>query len=255
MKRPAAILTGAVLAIIAAAAILGVVNARPAQALPSYKRVCSSCHSATPVGTVAATPSKTTLTPGEAYTVNVAVNLSAAGQTGYWIVNNDAGTPNPNKAGGPGASPLTASMTAPPTAGTYTYKVYGVKTTTSIANGQTQTTTYQITVSGGSGGGTLVRPTVAAPSAASCRKGKVATLKFQVNDTNAGVTTATATIKIKNSKNQLVKTLKATKPANSLQSTKFTCRLAKGKYKFIVTAKDTAGMVSSNSAKNTLTVK
>jgi hypothetical protein len=254
LNRPAAFLTGAVLAIVAAVAVLGAVDARPAQAVPSEKRVCSICHTATPVGTVTATPSKTTLTPGEAYTVNVTVNLSAAGQTGYWIVNNDAGTPDPNKAGGPAASPLTASMTAPPTAGTYTYKVYGVKSPATKANGQVQTTTYQITVSGG-GGGTLVAPTVAAPSAASVRKGKVATLKFRVNDTNAGVTTATATIKVKNAAKKLVKTLTVTKPVNGLQSTTFTCKLAKGKYRFVVTAKDTAGMASSNSATNTLTVK
>jgi len=240
---------------IVAAAMVAAVGARPAEALPGYKRVCSNCHTSAPSGTVTATPSKTTLTPGEAYTVSVAVNLSSSGKTGYWIVNNDAGTPNPNLAGGPGTSPLSAGMTAPATAGTYTYKVYGVKSTTSPSSGQTQTTTYQITVSSGGGGGTLVQPTVAAPSAASVRRGKVATLKFQVNDTNAGVTTATATIKIKNSANRVVKTLKATKPVNSLQSARFTCTLAKGKYKFIVTAKDSAGMVSSNSARNTLTVK
>jgi hypothetical protein len=255
LKRPAAFLTGAVIAIIAAAAVLGAAGARPAQALPSYKQVCSDCHTATPVGTVTATPSKTTLTPGEAYTVNVAVNLSAAGQTGYWIVNNDAGTPDPNKAGGPAASPLTANMTAPATAGTYTYKVYGVKSPATKANGQVQTTTYQITVSGGGGGGALVQPTVAAPSPASVRKGKVATLMFRVDDANAGVTTATATIKIRNAAKKVVKALKVTKPVNGLQSATFTCKLAKGKYKFTVTAKDTAGLASSNSAVNKLTVK
>jgi hypothetical protein len=254
LKRSTAFLTGVVVAIAAATIVFGAVNARPAQAIPSEKRVCSSCHSATPSGTVTATPSKTTLAPNEAYTVNVAVNLSASGQTGYWIVNNNAGTPNPSKAGGPGASPLTAAMTAPATAGTYTYKVYGVKSPATSSNGQTQTTTYQITVSGG-GGGTLTQPTVAAPSAASVRKGKVATLKFQANDTNAGVTTATATIKISNAAKKVVKTLKVTKPVNSLQSATFTCNLAKGKYKFVVTVKDAAGMLSSNSAGNTLTVK
>jgi hypothetical protein len=252
LRRPAAFLSRAVIAIIAVATVLGAGGAGAARALPSYKQVCSDCHTSAPVGTVTATPSKTTLTPGEAYTVDVAVNLSAAGQTGFWIINNDAGTPNPDKAGGPGASPLTAAMTAPATSGTYTYKVYGVKSPATKANGQVQTTTYQITVSGG---GVLVQPTVSAPSPASVRKGKVATLKFRVNDANVGVTTATATIKIKNTAKKVVKTLKVTKPVNGLRSATFTCKLPKGNYKFVVTAKDTAGMASSNSAVNKLTVK
>ena len=54
-----------------------------------------------------ATPSKTTLTPGEAYTVSVAVGLSASGKAGYWISANDALTPAVSLTGGPGTSPFT----------------------------------------------------------------------------------------------------------------------------------------------------
>jgi hypothetical protein len=132
-----------VAAVLVALAVV-VVGAKPAQALPSYKSTCSSCHSATPSGTVTATPSKTTLTAGEAYTVNVAVGLSASGQAGWWIANNDAATPAVSISGGPGTSPFTANMTAPATAGTYTYKVWGAKGTP--GSGQALMTTYQISV-------------------------------------------------------------------------------------------------------------
>ena len=131
-------------AVILVALAAAVIGAKPAQALPSYKSTCSSCHSGTPSGTVTGVPSKTTLTPGEAYTVNVAVNLSASGQAGWWITNNDAATPAVSIAGSVGAGPFTANMTAPATAGTYTYKVWGAKGAPSA--GQALMTTYQITV-------------------------------------------------------------------------------------------------------------
>ena len=132
------------LAAVAVALAVAVIGAKPAQALPSYKSTCSSCHSATPSGTVTATPSKTTVTPGEAYTVNVAVGLTASGTSGYWLTNNDAATPAVSIASGTGASPFTANMTAPNAAGTYTYKVWGAKGTP--GNGMALSTTYQITV-------------------------------------------------------------------------------------------------------------
>lgn len=115
-----------VAAVLVALAVV-VVGAKPAQAVPSYKSTCSTCHSATPSGSVTGAPSKTTLAPGEAYTVAVAVGLSASGQAGWWIANNDAATPGVSIFGGPGASPFTANMTAPASAGTYTYKVWGAK--------------------------------------------------------------------------------------------------------------------------------
>jgi hypothetical protein len=232
--------------------------ARPAQALPSYKSACSSCHSGAPVGNVTATPSKTTLTPGEAYTVGVGVNLGASGQAGYWLANNDALTPALGLTGGPATSPFTANLTAPATAGTYTYKVWGAKGSPSA--GQALMTTYQITVatSGGGGGGTLdtVAPTTVAPSASKVIKGKKATLKYQVNDADPNLGTATAIIKIKNKAGKVVKTIKpGVKAVNVLQKATFTCKLAKGTYKFYVTATDAAGNVTAKAAVNKLTVR
>ena len=245
------------LAVVAIALTVVMVGAKPAQAFPSQKSACSSCHSTAAVGSVTATPSKTSLSPSEKYTVNVAVALSASGQAGYWISSNDASTPAVSIAGGPGTSPLTANMTAPGTAGTYTYKVWGAKGKPG-SGGQATSTTYQITVTGTGGGGIVdtVAPTTLAPSAASVVKGKKATLKYQVNDASPNLGTASAVIKIKNSAGKVVKTLKPTAAAvNAPQKASFTCKLAKGKYKFSVTATDAAGNRSSNTAVNKLTVK
>jgi len=247
------------LAVVAIALAVIMVGAKPAQALPSYKSTCTGCHSTTPSGSVTATPSKTSLAPSEAYTVNVGVALSASGQAGYWITSNDASTPAVSIAGGPGASPLSANMKAPSAAGTYTYKVWGAKGKPS-SGGQATSTTYQITVVGGGGGGggtvDTVAPTTLAPSAAKVVKGKKATLKYQVNDASPNLGTASAVITIKNKAGKVVKTLKpGSKAVNALQSATFTCKLAKGKYKFSVTATDAAGNSSSNTAVNKLTVK
>ena len=132
------------MAVVAIAMAVAVVAAKPVQALPRYESTCSTCHSATAVGGVTATPSKATLAPGEAYTVNVAVGLGASGQSGWWISSNDGSTPAISIYGGPGTSPFTANMTAPNASGTYTYKVWGVKGVGSA--GQALPTTYQITV-------------------------------------------------------------------------------------------------------------
>jgi hypothetical protein len=246
------------LAVVAIALAVVMVGARPAQALPSYKSTCTGCHSTAAVGAVTATPSKASLAPSEAYTVSVGVALSASGQAGYWISSNDASTPAVSIAGGPGTSPLTAGMKAPSAAGTYTYKVWGAKGKPS-SGGQAASTTYQITVVGGGGGGgtvDTVAPTTLAPSAAKVVKGKKATLKYQVNDASPNLGTATAVITIKNKAGKVVKTLKPGAVAvNAPQHVSFTCKLAKGKYTFSVTATDAAGNPSSNTAVNNLTVK
>ena len=257
MRKPRTLHLAAVAVAVATVALTAAV-ARPAQALPSYKSACSSCHSATPTGTVAATPSKTTLTPGEAYTVGVGVNLGASGTAGYWLANNDALTPAIGLTGGPATSPFTANLTAPATAGTYTYKVWGAKGTP--GSGQALMTTYQITVatSGGGGGGTVdtVAPITVAPSASKVIKGRKATLKYQINDAAPNLGTATAIIKIKNRAGKVVKTIKpGVKTVNVLQKATFTCKLAKGTYKFYVTATDASGNVAAKAAVNKLTVR
>jgi len=96
--------------------------------------------------------------------------------------------------------------------------------------------------------------TTRAPSSATVKKGKVASLKYQVNEAVLGGT-ANVTISIQKS-GRTVKTLKvANARMNTLQTAKFTCKLAKGKYVFYVSASTAAGAVSTNSAFNTLTVK
>jgi hypothetical protein len=153
---------------VAAAAVglaFAVVGARPAQAVPSYKSACTSCHSAAPSGTVTATPSKTSLSPGEAYTVQVAVGLTASGQSGYWISSNDAGTPAVSLTGGPGTAPFTANMTAPASAGTYTYKVWTAKGKPS-SGGMALSTTYQVTVASAPPVGDTQAPVTTAAGAA-----------------------------------------------------------------------------------------
>ena len=130
--------------------------------------------------------------------------------------------------------------------------------------GQALSSTFQITVvdntggGGGGGGGTVdtVAPTTLAPSAAKVVKGKKATLKYQVNDAAPNLGTATAVIKIKNRAGKVVKTIKpGAKTVNVLQKATFTCKLAKGTYKFSVTAIDGAGNVAAKAAVNKLIVK
>jgi hypothetical protein len=135
--------------------------------------------------------------------------------------------------------------------------VHGVKSTANPSSGHTATTTYSITVdsSGGGGGGAGV-PAPVAPSATIVKKGKTATLKCQINGQTTGVTTATATIQIKNAAGKVVKTIKTTaKPVNALQTATFKCTLAKGKYTFTVSAVDSGGTASTTTATNKLTVK
>jgi hypothetical protein len=240
--------------IVAAAAVFGTVATKPAEALPSYKSTCSSCHSATPSGAVTAVPSKTALAPGEAYTVTVTIPFGNAGQYGAWI-HNAAGTTSVS-AGPSATGPVVVNMTAPATPGAYDYTAFGVRSTTNSGSGQAASGTYHIDVQSAGGGGTTVAPKTVAPNAASVKKGKTATLKFRVNDSNSGAATATVAIQVKNAAGKVVKTINAgAKPVNTLQSATFKCTLKKGKYKFYVTAKDSLGNAAGNVAFNTLKVK
>ena len=259
MKKRIAVITGVIAVTVAAAAVFGAVATKPAEAFPSKAQACSNCHGSATAGAVKATPSTLSpLAPGDAYTVSVAITFPSSGQYGAWVTNG-AGTPSASANAGPGsASTVVVHMTAPTTPGTYNYTAWGVRGTPGA--GQTGSGTYQITVqssSGGGGGGTtVVAPATVAPSAASVKKGKTATLKFQVNDTNSGATTATVTVQVKNAAGKVVKTIKAgAKPVNALQSTSFKCTLKKGKYKFYVSAKDSLGNAAGNVAFNTLKVK
>jgi hypothetical protein len=256
LKKRITVITGVIAGIVAATALFGAVATKPAEALPGYKSTCSSCHSATPSGTVTAVPSKTTLAPGEAYTVTVTIPFTNTGMYGAWIHN--SGNTTSVSAGPNATGPVVVNMTAPSAAGPYTYTAFGVRSTTNQSTGEAASTTYQITVqsNGGGGGSTTVAPTTVAPNAASVKKGKTVALKFRVNDTNSGAATATVTIRVKNAAGKVVKTINAgAKPVNAPQSASFKCTLKKGKYKFFVSAKDSLGLAAGNVASNKLTVK
>jgi hypothetical protein len=258
LTKRIAVITGVIAVIVAAAAVLGAVATKPAEAFPSKAQACSNCHGSTAAGTVRATPSKTTpLAPGEGYTVSVAIKFPSAGQYGAWVTNG-AGTPSASAHAGPGsASTVVVPMTAPATPGTYNYIAWGVRGTPGA--GQNGHGNYQITVQSGGGGGTTtdtVAPTAIAQAAASVKKSKTATLKYKVTDPAPNLGTATATITIKDAKGTVVRTLVQTaKPVNAPQRATFKATLKKGTYTFYVTAVDAAGNHSTNVSFNKLTVK
>ena len=98
-------------------------------------------------------------------------------------------------------------------------------------------------------------PTAAVLANAKVKKGAKATIKYQVTDA-PGTGAAVTTIKIKNKRGKVVKTLKSTAlPVGAAQSLKFTCKLPAGVYKVSATAADKAGNVSAVSASKKLTVR
>jgi hypothetical protein len=99
-------------------------------------------------------------------------------------------------------------------------------------------------------------PVTRALAAASARSGARAKLKYQVDDARPGSPTATVTIKIKNARGKVVKTLKLGKRAvNTPLTARFTCTLAKGRYRFVVYATDQAGNAQARAGGNRLTVR
>jgi hypothetical protein len=100
-----------------------------------------------------------------------------------------------------------------------------------------------------------VKPTTTA-YAASVIKGRVATLKYKVNDAQPTKGTATAVIQIKTLSGKVVKTIKAgTKAVNIVRSVEFRCFLSKGTYKFYVYATDASGNRQAKVGYNKLIVK
>jgi hypothetical protein len=271
VRKRKLIISLGVIGLLAATLVMAATTAKPAQASPSKKSECSTCHSAAPIGSVTATPSKTTLAPGEAYSVNIAIDLSAGGTAGFWIVGNNASTSSPDLTGGPGSSPFTASLTAPATPGAYVYKVYGVKGVPDT--GQTATTTYSITVATTPTPptpptppnpptpptpptpGDTTPPTTLAPQAAHVKAGHEATLKYQVNDLGTSRGKADVTIVISTRSGKIVQTLKAgSVSVNRPQRLHFRVTLKKGTYVFTVMATDAAGNASTVNGSNELTV-
>jgi hypothetical protein len=122
------------LAALAAAAVVGVVKAKPADARPNQQKDCTQCHGdGTYAATVTATPSSATVAPGATYTVGIIISEDPSGtfNTGYWIANSTAagatGTSTGVYGGNTGTQQShTATMTAPAAPGTYYYKAFGV---------------------------------------------------------------------------------------------------------------------------------
>lgn len=272
MPTPARRTVVTVVALAAAAALLALAVTIPVQATPNRAQACAPCHPGAPGGSVTAVPRVTTLPPGTAYTVDVLIGLDAGGRTGYRLAASDAGGATGAWLpvfGGPGVqTSWVLGMTAPAVAGTYYYKVVGVKG----YPGQTSSATYSITVATPEPSPSptttpsptptptptpdTIRPTVAAPAKASVVRGKKATLRYRVDDAEPNLGTASALIRIKDRRGKVVKALRpGAVTVNTPQRATFVCRLAKGTYIFSVTATDAAGNRSSNTAVNRLTVK
>jgi hypothetical protein len=133
-----------VVAIAVAAVAFAAVTAKPAQGSPTLSAPCTTCHATAASGNVTATPSTSTPAAGATYTVAITSTLTASGQAGYQI-DNPAGTSV--KTGGPGAATSwDVTMTAPATAGSYTYTVWVAKGKPS-GGGMAKSTAYTITVS------------------------------------------------------------------------------------------------------------
>jgi hypothetical protein len=136
----------ATITLIAAAAVMASVATGSAVAWSSYRSDCGSCHVPVAAG-VTATPSTVTPAAGATYSVAVAIDLTAAGRTGFWVADSTADGSvgsGGGTTGGPGTQTRwTAVMTAPIAPGVYYYKVFGAKG----YRGQTAAALYSITVS------------------------------------------------------------------------------------------------------------
>ncbi len=133
-----------------AGAVLAVtMNPQAAHAFPSRAANCANCHSGSTSTATTATPSSTSAAAGATYTV--AITLAAnptGGNSGYAIIPVTAGSGTANGGNTGALLSYTATMTAPAAAGTYIYTVYTNMGPTNA--GQTGSTTYTLTVTGGS---------------------------------------------------------------------------------------------------------
>lgn len=142
MPKVAVLATG-----LTAAILVAMMGPSTAQATPGQQSDCSACHSAVS-GPVSAVPSVSSMAASTAYTVLVTppLNTTGGGSTGFRIANPDDTTTGVN-GGGPGtaATTITAAMTAPAVAGTYTYTVWAVNGP-AYGTGMANSNTYTITV-------------------------------------------------------------------------------------------------------------
>jgi len=98
------------------------------------------------------------------------------------------------------------------------------------------------------------RPRPYANWAASVVRGHMATLRCYISDPRPGSPSATAVIKIRTLAGRSVKTIVVRGPVNSSLSAHFVCRLARGSYRFTVSATDAAGNTQAALASNRLAV-
>ena len=102
-----------------------------------------------------------------------------------------------------------------------------------------------------------VRPTTSG-QAVTVKRGKKAVFKVKVTDKVSGNPPQTVTIKVRNAKGKLLKTLSGFGPVTSNATTSLGwphCKLAKGKYRYSVYATDAAGNRQSKAGGNRLVVK
>jgi lysophospholipase L1-like esterase len=98
------------------------------------------------------------------------------------------------------------------------------------------------------------RPRVLRPAAA--RRGRRATLRYEVRDAEPCGPTSTAVIRVESSSGRVVKALVRRRvPVNAPASASFTCGLPKGRYRWTVSARDTAGNLARTPASGRLTVR
>ena len=107
---------------------------------------------------------------------------------------------------------------------------------------------------GNGSGGDTTGPQTFAPRRAAVTRNRTATLYYRVTDDRS--TTCSVTIKVKRLSGRVVKTLRlGLKGCDTLRHAHFTCRLAKGTYRFFVYARDLSGNAQTHAGSNRLTVR
>jgi hypothetical protein len=91
-----------------------------------------------------------------------------------------------------------------------------------------------------------VRPTPVALRDVTVKRGRRAVLRYRVDDLAPCGPTATATVTVTTTRGQVLREfIRRNVPVGESLSIPFTCRLAKGSYRYVVTARDTAGNAQS----------
>ena len=183
----------AVLATGLAAAVMAFnMSPQAAQATPNMAQNCANCHNGSTSTATTATPSTSTPVVGATYTVAITLEANpTGGNSGYAIV---PVSPDTQETNGGNTGPLlsyTATMTAPASAGTYTYTVYTNQG--SQPTGQTGSAVYTITVAAASTTTATTPPTTAATTTTSPETATATSPPTTAATTTTSPETATAT--------------------------------------------------------------